>query len=215
MARRDDSNGVSYAGGAADVPSTNELANAHPVNDGNWHHVVAVTTAGVSQSLWVDGVLVETRTDNLPSLTDSPHPLLIGGNPDTAADLAGAFRTWNGNIDDAAVWKRALSVNEVATLFYNGNSLEYLIANDVTPIDPPVIADVEITATDFDELGGFNVEVSGLAPNDSYQMRRSLLLDGTDWIDVGDVFSGGATHTFVDTEPVAKAFYQIFEVTPN
>ncbi|WP_411845896.1 LamG-like jellyroll fold domain-containing protein [Roseibacillus persicicus] len=215
MARRDDSNGVSYAGGAADVPSTNELANAHPVNDGNWHHVVAVTTAGVSQSLWVDGVLVETRTDNLPSLTDSPHPLLIGGNPDTAADLAGAFRTWNGNIDDAAVWKRALSVNEVATLFYNGNSLEYLIANDVTPIEPPVIADVEITATDFDELGGFNVEVSGLAPNDSYQMRRSLLLDGTDWIDVGDVFSGGATHTFVDTEPVAKAFYQIFEVTPN
>ncbi len=51
-------NVMSYAGGAADIPIT---AGVGPnVNNGVLHHLVAISEAGVSTRLWVDGMLVET-----------------------------------------------------------------------------------------------------------------------------------------------------------
>ncbi|MGJ8724507.1 MAG: LamG-like jellyroll fold domain-containing protein [Roseibacillus sp.] len=217
LARYNNSNGPAFVGGNADVPGNGDgaantaTANLHPVNDGSWHHVVGVTKNGVSSSLWVDGMLVETKLGDTTVITDSANSVLIGGNPDHAGDGGGAYRSWGGNIDDVAVWKRALTDNEVTTLFYDGNDLQYLIDNDVTPTDPPILADVAIADCYFDGAN-FSVDVTGLAPTVNYVMKRSLLLDGTDWADVGTQFTGGATNTFVDPAPVAKAFYQIFEV---
>lgn len=211
MARYDNTPGAGFVGGAADLPADPASVNP-PINDGSWHHIVGVARNGVSSSLWVDGVLVETKTSRLPLISDSVNSVLIGGNPDTAGDAAGAFRTWAGNIDDVAVWKRALTDNEVTTLFYNGNDLQFIIDNDVTPTDPPVVAEVEIAAVYFDVAGDFNVDVTGLNENAAYQMKRSLLLDGTDWVDVGTPFAGLDTNTFIDPDPIDKAFYQIFEL---
>ena len=49
LARRAGEQGLSYAGGLGDVP-----ANTTPnVNDGEWHHAVGITEAGVSTRLWI------------------------------------------------------------------------------------------------------------------------------------------------------------------
>ena len=209
MARQTDALGLGFAGGTpTDVPLDVATANLFPIDDGNWHHIVGVAIDGVSYSIWVDGVLVETRTDVLPGITDSDFPLWLGGN----AQRPG--RSWNGNLDDIAVWKRALSDEEVLELFNNGNELQFLIDNDVTP-SPLPSGDVTIDSCGFN-AGDFEVAVSGMDSTKTYQMMISVLLDGSDLTEVGSTFTGAASHTFVDdAPPTGKAFYQIFEVVPE
>ena len=208
-------NGLAFAGGTvADVPQANATANLFPVNDGLYHHVVGVARDGESYSLWIDGALVETRTNLLPNITNSVNSVLIGGNPDTPQD---DFRTWNGNIDDVAVWKRALSDDEVNELFTNGNSIQFLIDNDVTPT-PLSGGEVVIEDCGFNADGGFDIEVSNLTIGRTYQLMSTLLLDGTDLTPIGETFTGEETHTFTDSNPPtgsgANSFYMISDVTP-
>ena len=111
VARRGETGTIAYAGGVG------EPAQAAPdVNDGEIHHVVALTRAGVQTELWIDGVLYEVGLN--PNIADdrgTHQPLLIGANPDTDP-----LRYWNGLIDDVGVWSRALSPNEIARLWNNG-----------------------------------------------------------------------------------------------
>ncbi|MDP0490687.1 MAG: LamG-like jellyroll fold domain-containing protein [Verrucomicrobiota bacterium JB023] len=209
LARWNNGLGAAFSAGTgnAGAPNLQETSNAYPLNDEQWHHVVGRAKAGESLSIWVDGVLVEHRTDLSPNITDSVANLVIGGNPDVPT------RTWNGAIDDVAIWKRALSDDEVATLFYDGNELAYLIANDVTPSPAPVPVDIIIAGYGFNTQGDFTIDVEGLDATATYRLRRSVSLDGTDWEDVGDTFTGSGVNTFVDTEPLAKGFYQIVEVS--
>ena len=94
------------------------------------------------------------------------------------------------------------------------NDVQYLIDNDVVPVPVPD-AVVKIESAEFDELGNFNVQVSGLNPSKTYQMMFTEELDPTDYFEVGDPFTGGTTHPFVDFTPLSfspKGFYLIFEV---
>ena len=113
VARRAATATIAYAGGvgegADDVPA---------VNNGLWHHFVAVTDAAGAEfgtALYLDGVLHGVNT-NAAVLTNNTQNLLIGANPDTTPN-----RAWNGEIDDIAIWNRVLTASEVATL-YNGGA---------------------------------------------------------------------------------------------
>ncbi|MBK1827641.1 LamG domain-containing protein [Haloferula rosea] len=209
LARRHNTVGAAFAAGTSgDVPAQNSTANANPINDGNWHHLVGVAEAGVGISLYLDGYLVEFRGDAIPNALDTAASVLIGANPDS-------LRTWNGNIDDVAIWKRVLTPEEIYEIYGNGENVEYLIANDVTPGPVPDKA-VVVESFGFDVGGNFNLTVSGLTPSKTYQMRVTSTLDGTDWEDVGDPYTGGSTNTFtevaVDVATYPKSFYQVFEV---
>jgi len=110
VARRASTGTIAYAGGtgegADDVP---------PVNDGQWHHFVAVTDADglpFGTALYVDGVLHAIQT-NKPALTASSNHLFIGENPGSLK------REFNGQLDDIAIWNRPLNAAEVATLYNN------------------------------------------------------------------------------------------------
>jgi len=111
IARRDLGNTIAYAGGAAegadDVPN---------INDGQWHHFVAISDANTNAfgtALYVDGVLHGIQTAK-PVLTGSTNHLFIGENPDAR------HREWKGEIDDLALWNRVLTSDEVATLWNSG-----------------------------------------------------------------------------------------------
>ena len=89
------------------------------INDGNWHHVVAVSS-GAAYSLYVDGsaeTLTNSNNDgtwfgDLTSLTSTN----IGSHVRISA---GNFFT--GNIDEVAVWDSALSASQVTNI-YKGES---------------------------------------------------------------------------------------------
>ena len=108
------SNILSYAGGAGDIPGDDSTG--PNVNDGEWHHVVAISPNGAPTELWVDGGLV--ATGNPATLTDNGSGrLMIGGNPDTSGN---DFRTWDGGIDDVGMWDRALTGDEIGQIFRAG-----------------------------------------------------------------------------------------------
>ena len=111
IARRGGDNVISSRVGAGDIPGG---AEGPAIDDGAWHHVVAVADMAGDQSLYVDGTLVASNP--YASITDNGSGrMMIGGNPDT-----GGFRTWNGGIDDIGMWDRALSAAEVATIYDSG-----------------------------------------------------------------------------------------------
>ncbi|MBK1833616.1 LamG domain-containing protein [Roseibacillus ishigakijimensis] len=217
IARYSSSTGMGYAGGLPDVPTSAAAANAFPVNDGAWHHVAAITRAEESTQIYLDGQLAGESLGNAV-LAESALPLLIGGNPGTPEDAAGPYRSWNGMIDDVAVWKRAISAEQVAAIWNEGtgNSIQNLI--DGVVVEPPGGDQVSVDSFGFTASGdAVEVSVSQLAVDKTYQMMRSVLLDGSDWQNVGEPFTGGTTHTFTDPAPLGageggKAFYAIFEV---
>lgn len=118
IARRAETSGIGYAGGSAEGPDTI----LPPVDDGELHHVVAVSENGVSTRLWLDGELISTGpapTIALP--TSLNETVLLGGNPDSATDAAGAYRSWNGLMDDVALWNRVISEDEIQSIWNGGD----------------------------------------------------------------------------------------------
>jgi len=112
IARRGSGNSIAYAGGvgegADDVPS---------VNDGQWHHFVAISDAKTNAfgtALYIDGVLHGIMATQ-PVLDQNAKHLFIGANPDTSP-----LRFWKGEIDDIAIWNRVVTADEVATLWNSG-----------------------------------------------------------------------------------------------
>ena len=105
---------MAYAGGAGDIPGGEIGPN---VNDGEWHHLVAVSEHGVKTEIWVDGGLVATGgAANI--IYESGAALLIGANPGDN----GGNREWFGQIDDVAQWGRALSADDIAVIYQAGQA---------------------------------------------------------------------------------------------
>ena len=114
IARRGDDNVISYAGGAGDIPTSAIGPDISPDPDA-WHHVLAVSPLGGPAAIYVNGSLVETGANT--TLTDNGSGrLMIGGNPDTGP----GFRTWNGGIDDVAMYDQALNANAAKQIFLDG-----------------------------------------------------------------------------------------------
>ncbi|QTE28895.1 LamG-like jellyroll fold domain-containing protein [Pengzhenrongella sicca] len=119
-------------------------------NDGQWHHVVATLgTAGMR--LYVDGVLAAERTDTTSAGQYTGY-WRIGGDT-LAADWPGAGgQNFAGDVDDVAIYGRALAPSEVATHYSTGSG-------GVVPNQPPV-ASFGATPT------GLSVAVDGAASSD-------------------------------------------------
>ena len=89
------------------------------INDGNWHHVVALSN-GTAYNLYVDGsaeTLTNSNNDgtwfsDLTSLTSTN----IGSHVRTSA---GNF--FSGNLDEVAVWDSALTSSQITNI-YKGES---------------------------------------------------------------------------------------------
>ncbi len=82
------------------------------VNDGNWHHGVVVVTAA-NQKIYVDGAL-ETTTTNSYSAGAAFSACAIGRRADAAQ------RFFVGDIDEVAIFPRALLASDITAIYNNG-----------------------------------------------------------------------------------------------
>ena len=123
--------GFYSTGGSSSLWTTNGV-----VPTGVWTHIVGVLEGSGSgeTKLYVNGVLHRTGTLNLPSSLTGDRPLYIG-----------RWRHeyyFKGLIDEAAIFDRALSAEEVGLMYTNGlsspilSTLLHVSPNDVTISGP-------------------------------------------------------------------------------
>jgi hypothetical protein len=92
------------------------------INDGNWHHIVAVYTPSTSVVLYVDGVAETTNTSSVPaSIDNDPVPFELGRRAD------GVFYL-QGSLDEVAVFNTALTPANVTSIYNLG------VPNDISSI---------------------------------------------------------------------------------
>ena len=120
IARRAATSEIGYAGGSGEGP-----ASGLNVADRAIHHVAAVSINGVETQLWIDGVLdtlgaapTIINDGNAGAPNPVNPPLWIGANPQTGATTP---RSWNGLLDDVAIWSRPLTPGEIGAI-YNGGA---------------------------------------------------------------------------------------------
>jgi hypothetical protein len=104
--RRGGEGGFAWVGGNGDTPVGAD------VSIGEWHHVVGVADASgleFGSRLYLDGEIYATN-DTPADLGTNDFNVMIGENPDARG------RTWNGDIDDVAMWNRVLTQDEVKAL---------------------------------------------------------------------------------------------------
>lgn len=77
--------------------------------DGQWHHL-AGTRSGSLVTLWLDGVPLGTANDTAGSFTLSGPYFYLRGDSRTDTTL------FNGDVEDARLWTRCLSTNEIENL---------------------------------------------------------------------------------------------------
>ncbi|MDB4734407.1 CotH kinase family protein [Akkermansiaceae bacterium] len=106
VARQGGNNAMAYSGGSGDITGGS-------VNDGQWHHVAAISEAGVSTRLFIDGIQVATGGG--PGIAASATPMMIGNNPDSTG------RSWDGAIDDLGIFSDALNDYQVAAIYTLSN----------------------------------------------------------------------------------------------
>jgi hypothetical protein len=85
--------------------------------DTNWHHYVGVFEGGVSQKLYVDGVLRSTITSGIPATTYATM------GDDFNIGLVDNTSYSDGKISNAQIWTIGLSATEITTLYNYGSPL--------------------------------------------------------------------------------------------
>ena len=95
----------------------NDIHGGANVNDGQWHHFVGTSDAASDvRTLWIDGVNMASQGLTGAITSDPNLPLMVGENPQANG------REWNGEIDDVAIWNRALSESEILQIFNAGQA---------------------------------------------------------------------------------------------
>jgi hypothetical protein len=102
--------------------STNvNLGSTVSVQDGAWHHLVATYDPGVSIRVIVDNGTPDEKTTSIPaSMIDTTAQFILG----SWGTLASNFSI-TGDIDEAALWSRVLTADEITELYNSGNGIGY------------------------------------------------------------------------------------------
>ncbi len=108
----------------------NHVVSTNVVFDGNWHHIAWVDNRG-SVRLYIDGVQDPANFNYTPSGTFTFHNTVIGTLIRTSVATANIF---NGQMDDVALWERALTQSEVQNVMNNS------ITTPVPSFPPLIVA---------------------------------------------------------------------------
>jgi hypothetical protein len=99
--------------------SSNVVFSTHTFAPGHFYHVAA-TYDGTTAKLYVNGVLEGQCVPTTPLTYDSSPWTIGSGNANFRS--IGYARTWNGVIDEAQIYNRALSASEIQAIYNAGQS---------------------------------------------------------------------------------------------
>jgi len=106
-----------WKGRATSEINRNIFASDAVMTDGRWHHVVT-TFNGLRQNLYVDGIVQQEGLVWNGFVEANEHDITIGGNRSNPYPLLDEVdASFNGEMDDVMMFNRALSADEVQTLF--------------------------------------------------------------------------------------------------
>ncbi len=132
-----------------------------PINDGNYHHVVATRVRGGEKRLYVDGRLEAVGSTNNSPLNANPV-VEVGGNT-----LDGRY--FNGTMDEVALYPRALTAGQVVAHFLAGRDRspvatgDQAAAGEAAPVAVPVLANDSDPDGDPLTITGVTAPASGTA----------------------------------------------------
>jgi len=107
--------GMLFSNGNLDTSDDNAIYGTQIINDNQWHHIVGVLRNNDEVEIWVDGVLDATGTKTVSGDLDSNQ--FIGALKSTTSGF------FNGSIDDAMIFNKSLSEEEIKAVY---NNLEYV-----------------------------------------------------------------------------------------
>lgn len=128
------------------------------LTDGNWHHI-AVTYANRSLKVYYDGELKSTKTTTMDlALAVKGATTLVFGNNDPNGgrngQKEGANHRFYGGVDEACVWNRELTADEVAQ--------EYALSRPVVT-DPATLLPDPVCHWAFNDAGNVGKDEMGRA----------------------------------------------------
>jgi RHS repeat-associated protein len=123
-----------------DGTATAPMESTGVVDNGAWHHVV-LSSNGTGQSLYLDGVRIGSKTNDILIIAQTNDYIgagFIGGSwPDEAnagrSGNTGYAQYFNGSIADAAFFTAPLAAGDVTTLYNDGTHADNLLATVVRP----------------------------------------------------------------------------------
>jgi len=86
------------------------------VDDGNWHHLLAVFNPSTYLRLYIDGNLEQENTTSIPATIDNDAADFVIG---AIKSVGNPVTFFSGNIDEVAVWNSDQSAN-VASIYNSG-----------------------------------------------------------------------------------------------
>ena len=167
-----------------------------PLDDGVWHHAAGVID-GTDIHLYLDGILVATQPHAATDI-DTTESLAFG------ADAAGpAWSDYEGELDEIAIYGRALSAGEIATLATPpGGSTTVTFQEGTDGYTGTVDTWVSSIVADQDNSAQTSIDVD----NDAYQQGlirfASIVGAGAGQIPSGATVTS-ATLTLVNDEPTS------------
>lgn len=139
---------------------------------GNWRHVVLSYDRQGNAVTYVDGAQVDSRAVSTPpNKPDTLPGLAINIGQDGAGDYGPKFT--NADIDEVAIWRRALIAEDVATIYGSAGGIGSLLTK-------PRITGAAVNGANL------VINVAGAKAGAKLQKRANLDA-GTQWQDVADV----------------------------
>jgi hypothetical protein len=170
------------AGGVPDLGTINHIRTSQAPFVGGWHHVVFLQEAGVRR-VYIDGVL-----DALV-IPDKPAGAWVLNNTTIGGILRASASHWvTGLIDDVALWKRALTLDEITEVNTTGVPKVFTKPQPLT-------------------IRGFAADYPTVVMGDTVTLRWEGTKDVTVTIDqgVGDVTANTVSGTGSIAVPVNQA----------
>ena len=137
-----------------------------------WHHLVCVFENGSYIKMYLDDVIVYNNNNVVTNSSSISFPILFGGTGTSS------FCYYSGELDDIAIWNRALSEQEIIELF---NECELSVNTQ------PVSQTININ-------NNAQFTVGSSDPNASYQWQTDLGVGFQNINSVGQ-YSGATTNT--------------------